>query len=58
MSKKSTWLKLSAMLAGGGMLLGNGCLAEFWEGFWGVGWPTDNLWLNLLIDVIKEDIFM
>ncbi|MBU0618387.1 MAG: hypothetical protein KKI02_11770 [Planctomycetes bacterium] len=58
MTKKSTWLKLSAMLMGGGLLLGNGCLASFWEGFWGTGWPTDNPWLNVAIDIIKEDIFM
>lgn len=58
MTKKSTWLKLSAMLVAGSVLFTDGCLAAFWEGFWGVGWPTDNPWLNLAIDIIKEDIFM
>jgi hypothetical protein len=58
MTKKSTWLKLSAILVAGGVLLGDGCLASFWEGFWQSGWPTDNRWLNLAIDIIKEDIFM
>lgn len=60
MSKKSTWLKLGAMLTGGGMLLQNGCLSleDFWQGFWNTGWPSDIRWLNIAIDIIKEDIFL
>ena len=58
MNKKSTWLKLSAMLMGGGMLFCNGCLGDFWQGFWNTGWPTDIRWLNIAIDIVKEDIFL
>jgi hypothetical protein len=58
MNKKSTWLKLSAMVITGGMLLGNGCWGYFWQGFFNTGWPADKRWLNVLIDVIKEDIFL
>jgi len=58
MTKKSKWLKLSATLVGGGMLLGNGCWGAFWQGFMNTGWPTDNRWLNIAIDIIKEDIFL
>ena len=57
MSKKPTWLKLGAMLAGGGMLFQHGCLADFWQGFWSTGWPTDNRWLNLAVDILQEDLF-
>jgi hypothetical protein len=58
MTNKSRWLKLSALLLGGGVLLSGGCLAGFWDGFWNSGWPTQNAWLNMAIDIIKEDIFM
>lgn len=54
--KKSTWLKLAAMSLAGGMLL-SGCLAQFWDGFWNTGWPTDNRWLNIAIDILQEDLF-
>jgi hypothetical protein len=54
--KKSTWLKLSAMSLAGGLLL-SGCLAQFWDGFWNTGWPTDNRWLNIAIDILQEDLF-
>ena len=59
MIKKSTWLKLGAMLLGGATLFSNGCLnlQDFWDGFWNTGWPTDSRWLNVAIDVLQEDLF-
>ena len=54
MSKK--WLKVSALLVGGAMLFSNGCLGAFWDGMWNTGWPTGNLWLNVLIDVLNEEL--
>lgn len=39
---------------GGG---GGGGLNGFWQGFWNTGWPTDNRWLNIGIDVLKEELF-
>lgn len=58
MSKKSKWLALASIMASGAMLLQNGCLNSFWKGLWNTGWPTDNRWLNIAIDIIKEDIFL
>lgn len=55
MSKKAKWLTLS-LLAGGGMLF-NGCLSAFWNGMWNTGWPTDNRWINLALDIVNEDLF-
>jgi len=60
MNKKSTWLKLSAILLGAGTLLnGGGCLnlEDFWQGIWGRGWPTDSLWLNITWDALHEELF-
>ena len=59
MTRKSTWLKLGAMLTGGGLLLENGCLSleDFWQGIWGRGWPADNLWINIAIDALHEELF-
>ena len=41
-------------LSAAGTLLAPGCLSAFWQGFWNTGWPTDNVWLNLAIDAVKE----
>ncbi len=54
MRSTSKWLTLMALLAGGSTLLINGCLGAFWQGFWNTGWPTQNPWLNLAIDAVKE----
>jgi hypothetical protein len=54
MSKK--WLKLSALLVGGATLFGNGCLQGFWQGLWNTGWPTDNRYVNLIIDILNEEL--
>jgi len=54
MTKK--WVTLSALLAGGAMLL-TGCLGSFWQGLWNTGWPADNQWMNIAIDVANEAIF-
>lgn len=58
MTKK--WLNLAALVFGGSTVLQiGGCLnwGGFWEGIWGTGWPTNNPWLNIGIDVIKEELF-
>lgn len=55
MTKK--WLTLSALLFGGGTLFQSGCLGQFWDGFWNTGWPTDNPWINIGIDVLNEELF-
>ena len=56
MTKKSKWLTLSVALFGGATVF-QGCLGEFWAGFWNSGWPTDNRWLNIAIDVLNEELF-
>ncbi|MBP7747544.1 MAG: hypothetical protein KA383_15620 [Phycisphaerae bacterium] len=53
MTRKSKWLALSVLLAGGSTLFA-GCLSAFWQGFFNTGWPSDNVWLNLALDVVKE----
>lgn len=53
MTKK--WLKLALLTSG--VLLANGCLGAFWQGLWNTGWPTNNRWLNLGLDILNEDIF-
>ena len=55
MSKK-VWLKAGALLVSGAVLFQNGCLSAFWDGFCNTGWPTDNLWMNLLVDVLNEEL--
>jgi hypothetical protein len=57
---KAKWYKLGAMLLGAGTLLQfGGCLniEDFWQGFWNTGWPTNNTWLNIAIDVLNEELF-
>ncbi len=57
---KAKWYKLGAILLGGGTLFQfGGCLnlEDFWQGFWNTGWPTDNRWLNIAIDVLNEELF-
>jgi hypothetical protein len=51
------WATLSAAAFGGATLFQNGCLSDFWDGMWGRGWPTDNLWLNIGWDVLNEELF-
>jgi hypothetical protein len=53
--KKTKWLGLA--ISTGGLVLVHGCLSSFWQGFWNTGWPTDNRWLNLGLDVANEVIF-
>jgi hypothetical protein len=62
MTKK--WVSLSALLFGGATVFHSGCLSfgsigsgEFWDGMWNSGWPTNNAWLNIGIDVLKEELF-
>ena len=53
MSRRSRWLALF-ILGTGGTVFVNGCLGAFWQGLWNTGWPTDNRWVNLAVDVLKE----
>ena len=53
---KAKFFALAATLLTGATML-NGCLGGFWDGFWNSGWPTDNRWLNIGIDVVKEELF-
>lgn len=46
-----------AALALSGATIFQGCLGSFWDGFFNSGWPTDNRWLNIGIDVVKEELF-
>lgn len=58
---KAKYFALVATTLSGAVLL-SGCLGGlslngFWDGFWNSGWPTDNRWLNIGIDVVKEELF-
>ena len=53
---KSKWLTLGAMLTSGAVLLQNGCLGAFWQGM-SSGWPADNKWLSIAVDVANEIVF-
>lgn len=58
--KKSKWIALSAMLLGGATLFsgGGGCgFSGFGRGLLSTGWPSNNRWLNLAIDILNEDLF-
>lgn len=59
---RKAWLKWSVLLLGGGSLFhsfggGSGCLGDFWGGFWNTGWPTNNRWINVALDVLNEELF-
>ncbi len=67
---KAKWAKLSVAVFGAGTLLHSGCLSlgglgggdggffgGFVEGIFGRGFPTNNLWLNIGIDVLNEELF-
>jgi hypothetical protein len=56
MMNKAKWLTLSA-IASTGLLLQSGCLGAFWDGLINSGWPTDNRWLNIGLDVANEIVF-
>ena len=53
MTKK--WLTL--VMLSSATLFGAGCLGSFWQGMWNTGWPTNNRWLNLGVDIANEVIF-
>lgn len=57
MNLKAKWTMLLASLVSGATVLQNGCLNSFWDGFFNSGWPTDNRWLNLTIDILNEELF-
>lgn len=53
---KFKWMVFSALALGGTLLSGFGCLQPVWDGFIN-GFPTNNRWLNIGIDVLKEELF-
>jgi hypothetical protein len=57
-NKKAKWFSLASVIASGAMLFQGGCLNwnGFWNGLWNAGWPTENRWLNIAIDILKEEI--
>lgn len=55
--KNKKWLAMFATTFGGAILLQNGCLSAFWDGFWTTGWPTDNRWVNIGVDILNEELF-
>lgn len=46
--------RLTFVLLLGGATLLQGCLGAFWQGFWNTGWPENQRWINLGIDVVNE----
>jgi hypothetical protein len=56
--KKNKLMTLAALMCGGATLF-QSCLGGggFWEGMFGRGWPTNNLWLNIGIDILNEELF-
>lgn len=57
MTKKSKLFALAALVLGGSTVFQSGCLSGFWGGLVGRGWPTENRWLNLGIDILNEELF-
>lgn len=55
MIKNAKFLAISALVAGA-TLFQTGCLGAFFDGFFNSGWPTNNRWINLGIDILKEEI--
>lgn len=47
---------LSAALLGGATLF-EGCVSAFWQGLWKTGFPADNKWIDLTLDILREDLF-
>jgi hypothetical protein len=54
--KRAKLLALSVMLLGGATLF-EGCVSAFWQGLWKTGFPANNQWLNLGLDILREDLF-
>lgn len=52
--RRIRWAALTALTAAGGLLFQSGCLSAFWQGFAGKGFPTDNRWINLALDIANE----
>jgi len=58
--KKAKLYTLVALVLGGGTLFASGCgggLNGFWQGMFNTGWPNNNRWLNLTIDILNEELF-
>lgn len=58
--KKSKLLALLTLASAGGTLF-HSCIGigggGFWEGMFGRGYPTNNLWMNIGIDILNEELF-
>ena len=57
--KKSKLLGLLALASAGGTLFHSCAIGGggFWEGMFGRGYPTNNLWMNIGIDILNEELF-
>lgn len=55
MLKKAKFAFLAALATG--TLFQSGCLGSFWNGFFNDGWPTNNRWINVAIDILNEELF-
>ncbi len=53
--KKAKLVALSAMLLGGATLF-EGCVSAFWQGLWKTGFPANNQWIDLTLDILREDL--
>jgi hypothetical protein len=53
--KKAKWLALGAMLSGGVLLNGGGCLQAFWNGLWNQGFPG-KAWIDITLGILYESI--
>lgn len=56
---KKNLIKWAALAFGGASVfgIGGGCLGPVFDGFFNTGWPTNNRWLNLGIDILNEELF-
>lgn len=49
-------IMLGLLLASGAALFQLGCLGPFFDGLLRSGFPKDNLFLNLAIDIVQEAV--
>ncbi|MBL8880425.1 MAG: hypothetical protein JNG88_15030 [Phycisphaerales bacterium] len=56
MLKKVKFALLTAITTGTLFHTG-GCLGGFWNGFFNDGFPTNNRWINVALDVLNEELF-
>lgn len=56
MHRRTKWAALLAVASLGGATM-QACLADFTSGLLNKGWPTNNFWINVGVDVVKEAVF-